>query len=55
MAEGIIAVFQNVKMHNTKLKTISNQINSLQVLAGESSGCKVFSDAAEKEELIKWM
>lgn len=55
MAEGIIAVFQNVKMHNTKLRTISNQINSLQVLAGESSGCKAFSDAAEKGELIKWM
>ena len=53
MGERIIAVSQNVKIHNTNLKTISNQINCLQVLAGESSGCRAFSDTAEKGKLIK--
>ena len=43
----ITVVCQNIKVHSTKLKTISNQITeldffaSLKVLEGERSGCMV--------------
>lgn len=47
MIVEITVVCQNIKVHSTKLKTISNQITeldffaSLKVLEGERSGCMV--------------
>ena len=57
MIVGITTVCQNVKVHSTNLKTISNQmpelvsLASLKVLVGKKCGYMAVSDTAEMEEL----